>query len=443
MSDVATTLIWNAGVITHPFDSASRVGMALCEVPTAGGNTARYAIPHELVEFAQGFDGRRTTADLARQHCAVYPTRTAAQLESLVDSFLSPRGLLIAPGTARAEAPAARKSTYLLARIPLLPPVLLNPLGRMLAPLFARPGIAALGALIVASQWWFFTTVRPGASLTGVHLTGASAVQVALLVSLGSVVHEIGHATAGIRFGCRNIKVGWGVYWYYSVFYTDLSEAWRLPRMQRAVVDLGGIYFQLLYLVAIAVWYLGTGWTPLLYVFLFSDLEIASYLSPFFRLDGYWLMSDLFGIANLRAQSLVMLRRGLASLPAGGPRRANTRDPWVLGRGASVALGVYAGASVVFFGGVWFAMLRGFGVGLFEHYHETVVRSWAAMLSPDRTVQSVALAAIDVFWRTTAIVGLMMFVVRAIRACARHVLRAGRRVWPAAALRRQSLANEA
>ena len=40
--------------------------------------------------------------------------------------------------------------------------------------------------------------------------------------------------------------MGVGLYLFRPVFYTDLSNAWKLNRKKRIVTDLGGIYFQVI-----------------------------------------------------------------------------------------------------------------------------------------------------------------------------------------------------
>ncbi len=155
--------------------------------------------------------------------------------------------------------------------------------------------------------------------------------------------HELGHATACQRFGARPGDIGFSVYWLFPAFYSDVTDAWRLKRRQRMVVDLGGVYFQL---GLGAVYWLGyriTGWPPLGAAFLLVICGSLFALNPFFKLDGYWLLSDALGISRLNRQPKRIWRHALAYLK-GNPDPALPWPRWV-----TVALAIYTPASLAFF----------------------------------------------------------------------------------------------
>ncbi len=85
---------------------------------------------------------------------------------------------------------------------------------------------------------------RAASAATPESLTGAQIVCAATLTALGIIVHEIGHLTACSRYGAQHGGIGIGIYWCMPVFYAEVNGAWMLPRLQRAVVDVGGLYFQ-------------------------------------------------------------------------------------------------------------------------------------------------------------------------------------------------------
>lgn len=72
---------------------------------------------------------------------------------------------------------------------------------------------------------------------------------VLLLLLLSSFVHEIGHASACRHFGVKHGGIGFGLYLTFPVFYTDVSEIWKLKRTERIVVNMAGVYFQLILLI--------------------------------------------------------------------------------------------------------------------------------------------------------------------------------------------------
>lgn len=81
-----------------------------------------------------------------------------------------------------------------------------------------------------------------------------------------------------------------------------VSNIWKLRRKQRIVVDLAGIYFQLLFLLPIILVHFMTN-LDLKYVIYAINLSFLFDLNPFFRFDGYWVFTDLLGIANLRQRT--------------------------------------------------------------------------------------------------------------------------------------------
>jgi putative peptide zinc metalloprotease protein len=150
---------------------------------------------------------------------------------------------------------------------------------------------------------------------------------------MGSILlHELGHAAACARYGCAPGRIGAGIYLVWPALFTDVTRAWRLPRRQRAVVDLGGLYFQCALVSAVGAYVLATGSIRGLHVLALTLLLMVHSLNPILKLDGYWLLTDLAGIRNLHDRVVLTMRRALGREPRGGsgddgvPERAR----WVL-----------------------------------------------------------------------------------------------------------------
>lgn len=122
----------------------------------------------------------------------------------------------------------------------------------------------------------------------------------------------MGHATAAFRQGCRRVEVGIGWYIYFFVFFADLSESWKLKRQHRALIDAGGMYFQALYIALLIGLFYHFQNPATYFAILLLNFSLIWNLNPFLRLDGYWLASDLLGIANLRQEA----SRVLQTLPS-------------------------------------------------------------------------------------------------------------------------------
>jgi putative peptide zinc metalloprotease protein len=95
--------------------------------------------------------------------------------------------------------------------------------------------------------------------------------------------------------------MGAGVYLVWPVFYTDVTDSYRLSRRGRLRTDLGGVYFNALFALAVTGLHGVTGFRPLLLFVVLAHVETARQFLPFVRLDGYYVVGDLAGVPNLFA----------------------------------------------------------------------------------------------------------------------------------------------
>lgn len=123
-----------------------------------------------------------------------------------------------------------------------------------------------------------------------------------LLGLLSVIFHELGHASAAVYYGARPSEIGVGMYFRHPVFYTDVTDIWRLGRWQRIVVNLGGAYFQLIVGAIYAVLLLMTK-SPIFEVGLvLIGTSLFLSLNPVFKFDAYWVLSDALVVNNLSQQ---------------------------------------------------------------------------------------------------------------------------------------------
>jgi len=78
-----------------------------------------------------------------------------------------------------------------------------------------------------------------------------------------------------------------------------VTDAYRLSRGGRLRTDLGGVYFNALFVLALGGIYAATGIESLLLAALLVHFEMAHQLLPFLRLDGYYIVADLVGVPDL------------------------------------------------------------------------------------------------------------------------------------------------
>jgi putative peptide zinc metalloprotease protein len=207
-------------------------------------------------------------------------------------------------------------------RLRLLPKHVTSTLASLLAPLY-HPVVAVL-----------FATIMLSAVLLAVHssfalsLSGPGFLLGAMIFLLVLLAHELGHAAACARFGAQVSDIGLAAYLIYPAFYSDVSAAWKLSRLQRVAVDVGGCYFQGIVTVGLFIANYWLKWEPLHAAIVLSVYSVLFSLNPVFKCDGYWFIADLLGVTNLSHEprklfcsALDMLRRK--------PVQMRQRQSWV------------------------------------------------------------------------------------------------------------------
>jgi putative peptide zinc metalloprotease protein len=152
---------------------------------------------------------------------------------------------------------------------------------------------------------------------------------VAILYLLGFfvvAVHELGHAHACKHYGARVPAMGFALIFLTPAFYTDTTEGVvKGSRYQRLVISLAGIWSELMICaMATPIWW-GTPPDTLLHdgaYFLMMLTGIASVLinwNPLMKLDGYNMLCEILGIADLKEDSTVYasawVKRNIWRLP--------------------------------------------------------------------------------------------------------------------------------
>ncbi|MFN8444459.1 MAG: hypothetical protein U0175_26985 [Caldilineaceae bacterium] len=219
-----------------------------------------------------------------------------------ISTELVAQGILVQDGVVPPNTTKRQEDASLLAlhfRREIFSAERLAPIVRPFQWFFTRPVAAILMSLVVAVHVMLYLQVgfAAQADMSGVNWP------LFLLVLLVSIfVHEFGHLAACQRWNCPHGPLGIGFYFFQPVFYVDVTAAWRLNRWQRAVVDLAGIYLQLIGTIFFWLLWLATQDKTWLFAIFMTDMFAYSNLQPFMKLDGYWLLSDLSGVPNLHAR---------------------------------------------------------------------------------------------------------------------------------------------
>jgi putative peptide zinc metalloprotease protein len=264
-----------------------------------------------LYLIAEASDGVRTNEEIAAAVSeAIKRGVSADNVRQLVDERLRPLGV-IAP--ADGSEPELQKVDPLLAlklRAALVPEGLVNAITKIFKPLFFPPVIVLVLAGLAAMDVWLFFHHGVAQSLREVLYSPALLMMMLGLVIISAAFHECGHATACAYGGARPGVMGAGLYIVWPAFYTDVTDAYRLGKGGRLRTDLGGVYFNVVFMLAVLGVYAATGYEPLLLIIPFMHLEILHQFLPFIRLDGYYIVSDLTGVPDMFAR----IRPTLASL---------------------------------------------------------------------------------------------------------------------------------
>ena len=285
-------------------------------------------IPRLLFLIARALDGGRTTREIA----AIVTEQagrgmSADDVRYLIDNKLRPLGLVA--GSGGSVVPAGRSDPFLALRMraAIVPARFVRAASSLLRPFFLPLVVGAALAWLVAFDVWLFGDHGLSHGLR--QVLGQPLLVPALLglVLIATAWHELGHATACRYGGATPGPVGVGLYLVWPAFYTDVTDAYRLDRVGRLRTDLGGVYFNVLFMLATAGAYFATRFEPLLVLIALQHVQTIQQFIPFVRLDGYYVLTDLVGVPDI----LSRVRPILASLVPG--RRVDPRvtelKPWV------------------------------------------------------------------------------------------------------------------
>jgi putative peptide zinc metalloprotease protein len=252
---------------------------------------------------------------------------TGENVEFLVDKKLRPLGVLAQADGSSPQPPKADPLLALKFRAALVPKSVTRALTSVFYPFFYPPVIAAVLIALLAFDAWFFFVHGAAQSTRSLIYNPVLLVMVLGLVVIATALHEIGHATACRYGGAEPGTMGAGIYIVWPAFYTDVTDAYRLGRGGRLRTDLGGVYFNCLFVLAIGAAYFVTGFEPLLVLVIIQHLQIIQQFLPFLRLDGYYILSDLTGVPDMFARIKPTLKSAIPGKET--DERVEVLKPWV------------------------------------------------------------------------------------------------------------------
>ncbi len=224
---------------------------------------------------------------------------SAEQVATLVDGQLRPLGVLkLADGT----EPAVKKANPLLAvkvKKVVTDPVVTRRITAPFAVLFHPLVVVPFTLAFVVTAGWVLFREGLAAATRDAFTEPGLFLLVFAVTALSAGFHEFGHAAACRYGGATPGAMGAGIYLVWPAFYTEVGDSYRLGRAGRVRVDLGGLYFNALFAVAMfGVWAI-TRWEALLLIIAAQVVQMVRQLAPLVRFDGYHILADLTGVPDL------------------------------------------------------------------------------------------------------------------------------------------------
>jgi len=184
--------------------------------------------------------------------------------------------------------------------------------------LFSPPAIVAMMTFVLSAVLLVLVNFDVFRSkLPDFHQFFASGNWLYLAIALGvtKVLHEFGHGLSCKHYGGECHEMGMMLLVFTPCLYCDVSDSWMLPsKWKRAAIGAAGMYVEVIIAsIATYLW-----WNSHAGIFnqLCLDVMFVSSVStilfnanPLMRYDGYYILSDILEIPNLRQKATSILGR--------------------------------------------------------------------------------------------------------------------------------------
>lgn len=268
------------------------------------------------------YDGRRSCeliAGLAREKGF---TTDPEHLVALASQLLE-RGLLVATADSqRAKSRMQVKhsgwmalwawlSGLLFARIPLLDPdALLTWAEKHLRWCWSKGAVRVAGILVLGACVGILARLDefPAAVKQSMNLPNLAAAWVLLIFV--KIIHELGHGLTCKHYGGEVRELGLLLIVFSPFFYVNVTDSYLFPRKhQRVLVAAAGIAVELVIAAIAAIaWSLsrpGPAREVLFGLMMITSIWTVLFnANPLMKFDGYYMLSDLTGIPNLRQKAM-------------------------------------------------------------------------------------------------------------------------------------------
>jgi hypothetical protein len=287
-------------------------------------------------------DGSRTQIDLVVDYMMQYRALAPDRVAGLV-ATLSDQGLLTGP---RTDLYPGLKA-YLLSKTPmdcinaftqlfLKREFAISGVDNLVGSVY-RAGARLLYARFVLLLFWLISLIggagfiyilsRREFSVLGEGELVSGAAMLAVFQLLSIFLHEWAHALTVKHYGRKVRRAGFFLRLGIPGVFVDTTDIWPAVRRAQLAVTWAGPFCSLV-LGGIAAFALianpAAGYAPLAFQFAISQYSLVLLsLTPFIRLDGYYLLADGLGITNLSQRARGFLRMGFPARLGAAWREGN------------------------------------------------------------------------------------------------------------------------
>ncbi|MEM1282548.1 MAG: HlyD family efflux transporter periplasmic adaptor subunit [Chlamydiota bacterium] len=161
----------------------------------------------------------------------------------------------------------------------------------------------------------------------------------AVTISCIKVIHELAHAYTAKNYDVYVPSMGVALIVLWPVLYTDVTDSWKLKkRGERLIISSSGIISELIIagLASICWYYSPEGFLKSIFFVISSITWVSTLLinlNPAIKFDGYYILSDLWGIDNLQTRAFAVttwkIRSALLGLKTPCPeQRLSKKRMW-------------------------------------------------------------------------------------------------------------------
>jgi putative peptide zinc metalloprotease protein len=237
------------------------------------------------------FDGNKTLMQIYSELKEMNISFSFDELSKFVDESLVSNSIL----EGMEYDTKGKGSSYMWCHIPIVDSNKLSWFFEILKVLYVKwISIVVLIIILLSAVFSGYQVITNGVGFNQVNSLG-----LILLGYLSLIFHEFGHIAAAYKQKIRVGSIGIGMYLFNPVMYVDMTNAWRLDYKGRVLVDVGGMYFQLITIVPLTV--IGFFFhNNFIYIVNISIIGMTIMnLIPFIKLDGYWILCDYLRLDNI------------------------------------------------------------------------------------------------------------------------------------------------